>query len=156
MADKFNDIKEDQYASHVREPLGQGFSRKYDWPEKAAGGSISFGCNTKGLDSAKEMIFPANGAFMNEEKELHALYRKTHGNFAPGEQKNREYNWKFNPSDHVFGYQEKQVLNGAAAALHAERLEEGYPKTTIVQKVVEDHKAVSNDILGKSKNLGQG
>jgi hypothetical protein len=33
MADKFNDIKEDQYASHVREPLGQGYSRKYNWPE---------------------------------------------------------------------------------------------------------------------------
>jgi hypothetical protein len=31
------------------------------------------------------MIFPAGGAFLNEEKELHDLYRKTHGNFAPGE-----------------------------------------------------------------------
>jgi hypothetical protein len=48
------------------------------------------------------------------------------------------------------------VLNGAAAALHSERPEEAYPKTTIVQKVVEDHKAVGSDILGTSKNLGQG
>lgn len=47
-------------------------------------------------------------------------------------------------------------MNGAAAALHNERLEEQYPKTTIVQKVVEDHKAVATDILGISKNLGQG
>lgn len=31
-----------------------------------------------------------------------------------------------------------------------------YPKTVIVQKTVEDHKAVSHDILGQSKNLGQG
>jgi hypothetical protein len=46
---------------------------------------MEFGCATKGLQSAKEMIFPQNGAFINEEKELHALYRKTHGNFAPGE-----------------------------------------------------------------------
>lgn len=117
---------------------------------------MQFGCATKGLESAKEMIFPANGAFVNEEKELHALYRKTHGNFKPGEQRNREYNWKFNPEDHVFGYQEKKVLNGAAMALHSERPEESYPKTTIVQKVVEDHKAVGSDLLGKSKNLGQG
>lgn len=29
LADKFNDIKEDKYASHKREPLGQGFSRSY-------------------------------------------------------------------------------------------------------------------------------
>ena len=41
-------------------------------------------------------------------------------------------------------------------ALHNERLEEDYPKTIIVKKTVEDHYAVSNDMLGKSKNLGQG
>jgi hypothetical protein len=33
LADKFNDIKEAQYASHNREPLGKGFSRQYDWPQ---------------------------------------------------------------------------------------------------------------------------
>lgn len=36
LADKFNDIKEDQYASHKREPLGQGFTRKYEWPAEIA------------------------------------------------------------------------------------------------------------------------
>ena len=34
LADKFNDIKEDKYASHQREPLGQGYSRSYQWPEQ--------------------------------------------------------------------------------------------------------------------------
>jgi len=47
-------------------------------------------------------------------------------------------------------------LNGAALALHNERHEEQFPKTVIVQKTVEDHKAVASDILGGSKNLGQG
>uniref|UniRef100_A0A7S3FSN4 EFHB C-terminal EF-hand domain-containing protein n=1 Tax=Strombidium rassoulzadegani TaxID=1082188 RepID=A0A7S3FSN4_9SPIT len=84
------------------------------------------------------------------------MYRKTHGNFAPGEQKKRDYEWKFEPNDHVFGYAEKKVLNGAAMALQSERLEEQYPKTTIVMKTVEDHKAVTSDLLSKSKNLGQG
>lgn len=41
-------------------------------------------------------------------------------------------------------------------ALHNERLEEDFPKTVIVKKTVEDHKAVANDMLGTSKNLGQG
>lgn len=156
LGDKFNDIKEDQYASHVREPLGQGFSRKYEWPDKAQNGSIVFGCPTAGLESAKEMIFPAGGAHINEDAETHAIYRKTHGNFAPGEQRTRDYNWKFGPEDHVFGYAEKKVLNGAAQALHNERVEEHFPKTTIVKKTIEDHKAVGGDLLGKSKNLGQG
>lgn len=38
MQDKFNDIKEGQYASHVREPLGQGYERGYNWPDKTQNG----------------------------------------------------------------------------------------------------------------------
>ena len=41
-------------------------------------------------------------------------------------------------------------------ALHAERYENQFPKTTIVKKTVEDHRAVAQDLLGVSKNLGQG
>lgn len=40
--------------------------------------------------------------------------------------------------------------------MHNERLEEDFPKTVIIKKTVEDHKAVANDMLGVSKNLGQG
>lgn len=115
---------------------------------------MNFGCPTKGLESAKEMIAPAGGAIADPESD--ALYRKTHMNYAPGEQKHRGYDWKFSPSDHVFGYAEKKVTNGAAMALQAERPEEMFPKTTIVKKTVEDHKAVTADLLGASKNLGQG
>ena len=56
----------------------------------------------------------------------------------------------------MFGYGEKRVENGAAMALHAERYENQFPKTTIVKKTVEDHRAVAHDLLGVSKNLGQG
>jgi len=37
-----------------------------------------------------------------------------------------------------------------------ERIDEAFPKTVIVKKIVEDHKAVSQDMLGTVKNLGQG
>jgi hypothetical protein len=37
-------------------------------------------------------------------------------------------------------------------ALQNERNDESFPKTVIVQKTVEDQKAVASDILGKSKN----
>ena len=96
------------------------------------------------------------GGANHEDPNITDMYKKTHGNFAPGEQKNRNYDWNFNHNDHRFGYAEKRILNGAATALHAERNEEMFPKTIIVQKVVEDQKAVTSDILGKSKNLGQG
>jgi hypothetical protein len=51
------------------------------------------------------MIFP-QGIYLNETKTQQDLYRKTHGNYQPGEQKKRDYNWKMNPDDHIFGYGE--------------------------------------------------
>eukprot|EP00350_Pseudokeronopsis_sp_OXSARD2_P011589 CAMPEP_0170544658 /NCGR_PEP_ID=MMETSP0211-20121228/3331_1 /TAXON_ID=311385 /ORGANISM="Pseudokeronopsis sp., Strain OXSARD2" /LENGTH=154 /DNA_ID=CAMNT_0010848353 /DNA_START=687 /DNA_END=1151 /DNA_ORIENTATION=- len=41
-------------------------------------------------------------------------------------------------------------------SIHNERFEGGFPKTIIVKKTVEDQKAVTQDQLGKSKNMGQG
>ena len=84
------------------------------------------------------------------------MYKKTHGNFDPGEQKVRDYDWKFDQTSHRFGFGEKKVLNGAATAIHNERPEEHYPQTVVVKKTVEDQKAVASDLLGVSKNLGQG
>lgn len=36
------------------------------------------------------------------------MYNKTHGDFAPGEQKDRGYNWNFDKNKHTFGYGEKR------------------------------------------------
>ena len=41
-------------------------------------------------------------------------------------------------------------------SIHNERFDNAFPKTVIVKKTVEDVKAVSQDLLGQSKNLGQG
>lgn len=84
---------------------------------------MKFGVPTVGLVNAKEILYPLGGG-QNEHEEFASQYKKTHGNFAPGEQKNREYNWKFDPNDHRFGYGEQKVLNGAANAIHHERTEE--------------------------------
>jgi len=71
------------------------------------------------------------------------MYQKTHGNFAPGEQKQREYNWNANakiadgsgnPLHHPFGYGEQHIPHGAAKAVKPERFEEAFPKTVIVKK----------------------
>jgi hypothetical protein len=31
------------------------------------------------------MLYPAGGSHINEDAEIHNMYRKTHGNYAPGE-----------------------------------------------------------------------
>ena len=75
LADKFNDIKEDKYASHVREPLGKGYSRQYDWPEKTGAGAMNFGVPSQGLENAKEMLYPMGGAFIADDPTTSAMYR---------------------------------------------------------------------------------
>jgi hypothetical protein len=78
------------------------------------------------------------------------MYVKTHGNYGPGEQRKREYDWVANPriadgsgdtKAHAFGYGEEKLLNGAQKAIMPERYTDGFPKTVIVKKTVEDAKA---------------
>jgi|TARA_B110000305_G_C19345940_1_gene591672 hypothetical protein len=132
LADKFNDIHEMKYASAKKEPLGKSFSRQYDWPATAEKGAINFGVPTRGLENAKEILYPLGGSRISDDPTITAMYRNTHGNFAPGEQKVRDYNWQFDPKEHAFGYGEKRMPNGAANAVHHERMDEAYPKTIIV------------------------
>jgi hypothetical protein len=48
-------------------------------------------------ESAKEVLYPGRSAsaqYNPEDDDKHrVMYAKTHGNFMPGEQKTREYNW---------------------------------------------------------------
>ena len=61
---------------------------------------MNFGVPTAGLENAKEILYPYGGAHISEDPATHAQYRMTHGNYAPGEQKHRNYDWKMNPADH--------------------------------------------------------
>ena len=153
LADKFNEIKESKYASQMREPLGQSYSRGYHMPEATQSNGFAFGVASGKQMPAKELIYPAGGS-QEERPETAAMYAKTHGNIPAGTQKNRNYNWPVDVATHVFGYGEMRVPNGAGSAIHAERIDDAFPKTVIVEKTVEDVKGTQNDLLGKSKNLG--
>jgi len=96
LADKFNDTMEAQYDTNKREPLGKSYTRHYEWPEAAEGGKTTFGLPTKDIINAKEILYPAGGAM--EENHDHAqMYKRTHSNYYPGEQRCREYDWNSNP-----------------------------------------------------------
>ena len=112
LADKFNDAKEGKYASAVREPLGKSYQRGYgDWP--GANPEHNFGVPTNYSVPAKDILYPMGGS-LEEKAETAKMYQKTHGNFGPGEQRTRDYNWS-NPKvadgtgnilAHPFGYGE--------------------------------------------------
>ena len=86
------DIHEGKYASSVREPLGGGYRRGYNWPNAAENGGIAFGVATTGLDNAKELLYTKGGS-LEEKPDVTKMYVKTHGNYGPGEQRGREYDW---------------------------------------------------------------
>lgn len=145
LADKFNDAKEGKYASAVREPLGKSYVRGYNWPKQVVQ-DHTFGVATGASVPAKDVLYP-NGGSMEERLDTQKMYKKTHGNFGPGEQRSREYDWASNPrvaagtsnvKAHAFGYGEQKLLNGAAKSIQPERIEESFPKTVIVKKIVED------------------
>ena len=61
------------------------------------------------------MIFPCDNEEINDGSDL---YKRSHGSYAPGEQKKRDYNWNLNPETTRFGAKGDTIaFNGVADAL---------------------------------------
>jgi hypothetical protein len=64
-------------------------------------GHEAFGVKSKsGSEPAKALIFPTN---VEETSDAIDLYKRSHGSYAPGEQKRRDYNWSVDPDRTRFG-----------------------------------------------------
>jgi len=100
LAERFNDIKEQKYASNIKEPLGQSYQRNYNWPTTVRPvtattttsnkENFAFGVPTIGSESTKDVLYIKDGS-KEERPEISKMYKKTHGNFGPGEQRERDY-----------------------------------------------------------------
>lgn len=96
------------------------------------------------------------GFTLTEDEKVAKMYLKSHGNFQPAEQKDRDYNWPFDVKNHAFGKSEKLEPNQAQRCLQPEHLTaEEFPQTKLVKKNIEDFRDFNNDHLGKARNLGQ-
>lgn len=83
LAAQFVEMKERKYASNIREPLGMGYSRQYQWPDKV-NNDLAFGVPLEIIkDQAKMAIYPAGGS-LEEKGDVARMYQKTHGNWGPG------------------------------------------------------------------------
>lgn len=105
LADFNNDLKESQYDSHKREPLGKSYVRGHHLPSVVENAEFKFGVPTVGSESAKDVLYPF-GREQEEKQEVARMYNKTHGAFGPGEQKSREYQWPVEKAQHRFGFSE--------------------------------------------------
>ncbi len=158
--------RESIYESAKREPLGRSMTRGHVIPTDVHtfGTKIDAKAKDKAPES-KSLIYPTDsgeevggaGMMSATAKEIHDKYVMTHGDYAPGEQRRRGYNWKsagFKPETHVFGISEKEPYhNGVAKALNQTQMKE--QATRLVTRAVSDFKLANTQSLGKSKNLGQ-
>ena len=153
------DKQESIYASTKAEPLGRGMDRGHVLPERMKEPGFMFGkAGDRGNGTSKEALFPVPTE-NDEEGKAHELYLTSHGDYNPGEQKTRAYDWDstgIDPSTHRFGVSEKMAMGGGSEEVMKAMdptltLGEG---TAIVSSVVEDYKNYANAELGKVKNLG--
>ncbi|QDZ23086.1 hypothetical protein HOP50_09g56260 [Chloropicon primus] len=162
--------REQVYESAKRDPLGKSMVRGHIIPESIStfGSKIDAKFKDKNPE-AKSLIYPV-GTELDEntaataaegtegegsESNLHDLYVRTHGNYAPGEQRRRGYNWDaagFKPDAHVFGITEKQPYHNGVAKALTQNIEQN---TKLIPRAVSDFKLANTQTLGQSKNLGQ-
>ena len=91
---------------------------------------------------------------MNESEEVKSLYNKSHGLTDPGEQKDRNYKWYVDKTNHVFGKTEPKEADGSKKSLAFDHLEAQFPKTIVVDKRLEDYRQATSDMVGRSKFKG--
>ena len=152
------DRQEDVYHSHKREPLGKSMLRGHTIPN-SLGAAVPFGSiiNAKHRDRnplSRDLIYPPDAAA--ESERTRQLYVRSHGDYAPAEQRRRNYEWEKSGVDldtKVFGTKEHNpIVDGVAKALRPD-LDKSH-RTTLVPKGIEDFKDVEDTALGKCKSLG--
>lgn len=104
------------------------------------------------IEKAKNVIWPDVSA---EQVAGEEIYKRSHNNYAPGEQKKRGYKWYVDPVTTRFGVAGENIaLNGVSKDVAEVLSGAGETQSIINTKQVEDFRNMG-DTLGKSKNLGQ-
>lgn len=158
--------QEEIYASAAREPLGRSMLRGHELPVGLATGAEPFGVEVGAVYKSKNpeskiLIYPVDmPAEDDPDGTIHARYVKTHGEFAPGEQRRRNYDWEaagLDPADHAFGIHEAAPYRqGVAKAVNPSLDLEAPPPVTVVEKRLETFRMTNADELGRCKDLGHG
>lgn len=175
--ERMNLIKSERIYKHtIREPLGRSPDKKVSLPPRFSEGELlvshplplpasadpsppaadqPFGVkSSSSVQPAKDLIFPQSSY---ESADGDELYKRSHGSYAPGEQRKRGYQWKNDPTQTRFGAKGDTIaLNGVSAnirdVLNDTSSMEG--SSIVNLKKVEDFRNMGN-LLGVTKNLGQ-
>lgn len=175
------------YASTAREPLGATYKRGHVFPD-GLGTINGFGTKSEVAPTSsmvKDMVFPPSEGELGstimlgdkQSSDAHKMYVTSHGNYAPGEQRTRGYDWnaagvdlgttRFGMSTKPGGVDEiNKLFNDLnAPAMTVEQSINPLKDTTkrnqmtgvsIVDLKAETARITGFDPLGRSKPLGTG
>ncbi|KAG7390435.1 hypothetical protein PHYPSEUDO_007958 [Phytophthora pseudosyringae] len=147
---------EANYASHKREPLGKTYLRGHKLPAQTQKPEFAFGISGTFCESAKELLYPSTSARLQNSQENEALYKRSHGSVAPGEQTNRNYRWeaaKIDPAKHRFGVKPVGRDGGEVAEILNPEMNESAVPPAVAPGHLADRRTLY-DHLGKPKHLG--
>ncbi|GLC45943.1 hypothetical protein PLESTF_000715000 [Pleodorina starrii] len=150
------------YASSQREPLGHGYVRGHKIPH-GLGTERPFGVayDAKGKDMARQaatVIFPTDKA-PEEDPGTRSQYVRSHGDYAPAEQRRRNYDWSkagVDPASHRFGAVDPNPERDGVRKAMQPSLDPALQPPRVLPKLHEDYKATATDYLGKPRMLGTG
>ncbi|RLN73640.1 hypothetical protein BBJ28_00004932 [Nothophytophthora sp. Chile5] len=150
--------READYASHKREPLGKSYSRGHVLPARMQQPEFVFGMGGTFCESAKELLYPSTRDGLLNSEENQALYKRSHGSVAPGEQKNRGYRWEaasIDPAKHRFGVKPVGIgaEGGEVAVILNPEMDESIAAPDVASRQLEDRRSLY-DHLGKPRHLG--
>lgn len=146
---------EANYASHKREPLGKSYVRGFNLPQHMQKPEFAFGISGTFGESAKELLYPTTTLNSKQDTDM---YKRSHGSVAPGEQKNREYQWdnaQIDPKKHRFGVKTGgggALGSGEVATCLNPEMDESISKQVVAAKQVEDMRSTF-DHLGKPRHI---
>lgn len=167
MGQYMNGRAEGIYRLRSREPLGKSMSRGTKLPSHMTDPDFRFGATSDFSESSKGLLYPED---RDDDASKDEIYKKSHGNFGPGEQRRRNYDWKVDPATHRFGKipprREKegklhrllravarcsQTLCAAVKKVLNPDADEEFKKPAIIPKTVDDARFYKADQLGRVK-----
>ena len=158
------------YDSNKREPLGKPASHGHKLPDKVMSPDFKHGVTTKSGEAAFALLFPSAGSGLDgaETKENKERYKKSHGDYDPGEQVSRNYTIKGvdDLRNVSFGTQKAPkegglggtaITDGVRKAINPDTANpSGVAVSQVCPKVVADFQQRNCDFLGKPRQLTKG
>ncbi|CAJ1340560.1 unnamed protein product [Effrenium voratum] len=143
-----NEVAENVYESHKKEPLGRAFTRGHSLKMLPEG----YG-NSSGIpQDAKEVIYALHQK--PDPEDVRLMYKYTHNNFNPGERIERSYRWPSETREKNFRFGHGE---GVPQALNWDVEDDGTVKRTrLVQKNVEDYRNVQHTKVYQKAHAKQG